>query len=60
MGVKQMVNHLEFHQCISEKAALFNELTRYCDSLKENVFDLMVPITFYVEVNDLDKPQVYN
>jgi Tubulin-tyrosine ligase family len=59
-GVKQMVNHLEFHHIISEKAFLFNELTRYCDGLKENVFDLMVPITFYVEINDLDKPQVYN
>lgn len=60
MGVKQMVNHLEFHHHISEKAALFNELTRHCESVKENVFDLMVPITFYVEVQELDKPQVYN
>lgn len=60
MGVKQMVNHLEFHHTISEKASLFNELSRHCDALKENVFDLMVPITFYVEVNDLDKPQAYN
>lgn len=26
LGVKQMVNHLEFHHYISEKAALFIEL----------------------------------
>lgn len=33
---------------------------KHCDSMKENVFDIMVPITFYVEVNDIDKPQAYN
>lgn len=58
--IKQMVNHLEFHHIISEKAALFNELQKYCDGVKENLFDVCVPITFYVEINDLDKPQVYN
>ena len=51
-----MVNHLEFHQCISEKAALFNELQKHCDLMKENVFEVCVPITFYVEVLDIDKP----
>lgn len=55
--IKQMVNHLEFHHIISEKAALFNELQKYCDGIKENVFEVCVPITFYVEVHDLDKPQ---
>ena len=28
--------------------------------MKENLFDVCVPITFYVEVHDLDKPQAYN
>lgn len=60
IDIKQMVNHLEFHHIISEKAALFNEVQKYCDGVKENVFDVCVPITFYVEVTDLDKPQVYN
>lgn len=60
MGVKQMVNHLEYHHYISEKAALFQELRAHCDGMKENVFDLCVPITFYIEVHDLDKQQVYN
>lgn len=60
VGVKQMVNHLEFHYHISEKAALFNEMQKHCDGMKENVFDLCVPITFYVEVLDIEKPQAYN
>lgn len=60
IDIKQLVNHLEFHHIISEKAALFNEVQKYCDGVKENVFDVCVPITFYVEVTDLDKPQVYN
>jgi hypothetical protein len=51
-----MVNHVEFHHIISEKASLFNELQKHCDNHKENVFDLVAPITFYVEVLDLDKP----
>ncbi len=55
-----MVNHVEFHHIITEKAALFHELSRHCDNAKENVFDVCLPITFYVEINDIDKPQVYN
>lgn len=55
-----MVNHLEFHHVISEKASLFIEMQKHCDAQKENVFDLCVPITFYVEVLGLDKPQVYH
>jgi anaerobic selenocysteine-containing dehydrogenase len=53
--IKQMVNHLEFHQVITEKAALFIEMSKFCDNQKENVFDVCLPITFYVEVNDIDK-----
>ena len=49
-----MVNHFEGHHYVSEKANLFRMLMKYCDSFKENIFDI-VPITFYVEVPDLDK-----
>ena len=55
-----MVNHVEFHHVITEKAALFHELSKHCDAAKENVFDVCLPITFYVEINDIDKPQLYN
>lgn len=34
-------------------------MQKYCDMVKENVFDY-VPITFYVEINDLDKTNQYN
>lgn len=54
-----MVNHFEGHHHISEKANLFNSLQKYCDLSKENIFDL-VPITFYVEIHDLDKTNHYN
>ena len=33
-------------------------MSRHCDSLKENVFDIM-PITFYVEISDPTKEQSY-
>mmetsp|Transcript_29026 Transcript_29026/g.27990 ORF Transcript_29026/g.27990 Transcript_29026/m.27990 type:complete len:139 (-) Transcript_29026:1633-2049(-) len=56
---QQMVNHFEFHHLISEKANLFNNLQKYSESLKENIFDIC-PITFYVEVTDVDKTQAYN
>jgi hypothetical protein len=60
IDIKQLVNHLEFRQTISEKASLFNEVQKlYYHGVKEIVFDVCVPITFYFEVADLDKPQVY-
>ena len=49
-----MVNHLAFHYLISEKANLFQNLSKYCESNKENIFDLC-PITFFVEIADIDK-----
>jgi hypothetical protein len=54
-----MVNHFEYHHLISEKANMFNNMQKHCDSVKENVFDLC-PITFYAEINDVDKVSVYN
>jgi hypothetical protein len=54
-----MVNHFENHHLISEKANLFNLLQKYCEGNKENIFDIC-PITFYVEVNDVEKTAAYN
>ncbi len=53
-NIKQLVNHFECHQVISEKSNMFNLLMKYCDLTKESVFD-HTPITFYVEVPDLEK-----
>jgi hypothetical protein len=54
-----MVNHFEGHHFISEKSNLFNMLQKHCDGMKENIFDVC-PITFYVEVPDVDKMTQYN
>ncbi len=56
---KQMVNHFEFHHLITEKANLFHYLQKHCESQKENVFEV-TPLTFYVEVDNVDKQQQYN
>ena len=56
---RQLVNHLENHHLISEKANLFNIMTQHCESMKENVFDIC-PLTFYVEVPDIEKTAAYN
>jgi hypothetical protein len=55
---RQMVNHFEFHHLISEKANLFHHMRAYCENNKENIFDVC-PLTFYVEVSDLEKTQQY-
>jgi hypothetical protein len=34
-------------------------LQKYCDLQKENVFDI-TPITFYIEMPDIQKEQAYN
>lgn len=51
---KQLVNHLEFHQLLSEKFNLLQVMQKHCEQTKENTFDFM-PITFYVEVQDPSK-----
>lgn len=54
-----MVNHVEFHHLISEKANLFNILQKHCENFKENIFDVY-PLTFYVEIQDSEKTNAYN
>lgn len=53
------MNHYEAHHLITEKYHLLDVMLKYCDSIKENVFDL-TPITFYVEISDPNNQQVYN
>ncbi len=43
-GIKQMVNHYEFHYCISNKANLFQNLIKYCEMRNENIFKY-IPFT---------------
>ncbi|EGR34832.1 hypothetical protein IMG5_000600 [Ichthyophthirius multifiliis] len=48
---KQLVNHFEFHQEITEKHNLIKNLTSYCQQQGLNVFDI-TPITFILDAND--------
>lgn len=52
LNSRQVVNHVENHHLISEKYNLLHVLQKYCDTQKENVFDL-TPVTFYVEMPDV-------
>ena len=54
-----MVNHLEHHSLITEKFNLLMVMQKFCDSIKENVFDIM-PVTFYVEMPNVQKETAYN
>ena len=48
---KQIVNHFEFHQEITNKDNLFKNLFNYCESKKLCVYDF-VPLTFALDVNE--------
>jgi hypothetical protein len=47
-GLKQLVNHIEGHENISTKDALFINLRSYCEKQNLNVFDI-VPLTFLID-----------
>ena len=57
-NLKQMVNHLEYHKCISEKSELFKHLQIYCEQMRSNVFKI-TPLTFFVTI-DITKPNAMN
>ena len=59
LSSRQIVNHLEYHHLITEKYNLLISLTKFCDLQKENVFDI-TPITFFVEMPDVNKETAYN
>lgn len=48
---RHSLNHLEFHQELSNKEFLFKNLCDYCESNRMNVFSL-VPATFCLNVAD--------
>lgn len=47
---KYLYNHYENHREITRKNDLFSNLTSFCNSNSENVFDL-VPMTFHIFVS---------
>ena len=49
-GYKQMVNHFEFHNLITNKANLFYNMMKYAEILDENVFKY-IPFTILFEYN---------
>ena len=52
--MKQMVNHYEFHQAISNKAYLFINLMKYCEKNNLSVFKY-VPFTIIFKIKDRRK-----
>ena len=52
--MKQMVNHFEFHQAISNKANLFINLMKYCEKKNLSVFKY-VPFTIVFKIKDRRK-----
>ena len=50
-GYKQMVNHFEFHNVITNKANLFYHMMKYAELLDENVFKY-IPFTILFEYNN--------
>ena len=43
--IKKVVNHLEFHSELSQKRKLFENMKKYCELQKTNVFEV-VPLTY--------------
>ena len=52
--MKQIVNHFEFHQVISNKANLFINLMKYCEKKNLSVFKY-VPFTIVFKIKDRRK-----
>ena len=59
LNSRQLINHFEHHQLITEKYNLLLMLQKQADLQKENVFDI-TPITFYVEMPNVAKESAYN
>ena len=50
-GYKQMVNHFEFHNLLTNKANLFYNMMKFAELLDENVFKY-IPFTILFEYNN--------
>lgn len=50
-GEKNLVNHFEFHGCLTQKDQLYLHLQKACDNSNRDVFDLM-PTTFVLDYAD--------
>ena len=50
-GYKQMVNHFEFHNVLTNKANLFYNMMKYAEIVDENVFKF-IPFTILFEYNN--------
>lgn len=50
-GERNLVNHFEYHGCLSQKDQLFLNLQKSCENTHKDVFDLL-PITFVIDYSD--------
>lgn len=47
-GQKTIVNHFEFHNCITQKDTLYFNLAKFCDTSHKDTFDIL-PVTFVID-----------
>lgn len=48
-GLRQMVNHLQAHSCLSSKDLLFENLCKYFEHASDRTVWDVVPLTFVVD-----------
>lgn len=51
VGIKQLLNHFEFHKELTCKYTLIKNLKLYCESNKINLFSI-TPLTFLIDLDD--------
>ena len=63
-GQKNIVNHFENHENLTSKDGLFISMHKYCESIRQNVFQYM-PVQFVIDfyspsyLNQIDQFSIY-
>jgi hypothetical protein len=50
-GAMNLVNHFEYHHCITQKDSVFNNIQKTCEQSHKDVFDHL-PLTFVLDNTD--------
>ena len=58
IGKKQMINHYEFHSCLSNKYKMFYNFAKYCEIFNIDVFKY-VPFTIGLDYLNYDELNLY-
>ena len=54
----QIINHYEFHSCLSNKSNMFYNLSKYCETINDDVFKY-VPFTVCFDCMNFDEFNIY-